>query len=109
MLINCRNNKNLLGRKREEEEEFNMVPLSAMLPQSVKNATYKLGRVRAFNWHCNMIRTGSKGKEEKEFYTDPLSVVLMQSVKNNTQVLINCNMVLENVKEMWSKLPKRRV
>ncbi len=33
----------------------------------------------------------------------------MQSVKNNTQVLINCNMVLENVKEMWSKLPKRRV
>ncbi len=92
MLINCRNNKNLLGRKRkEEEEEFNMVPLSAfmvqdglqqaefntcplsaMLPQSVKNVTYKLGRVRAFDRHCNMIRTGSKGKEEKEFYTDPL-------------------------------------
>ena len=49
--------------------------------------------------------------------------VLMQSVKNNTQVLINCrnnhkllarvkafdrhcNMVLENVKEMWTETPK---
>lgn len=52
----------------------------------------------------------------------PLSV-LTQSVKNNTQVLINCrnnkkllarvkafdrhcNMVLENVKEMWTEVPK---
>ena len=51
----------------------------------------------------------------------PLSV-LMQSVKQNTQVLINCrnnhkllarvkafdrhcNMVLENVKEMWTETP----
>merc|ERR1712213_269784 len=63
-----------------------------------------------------------KQKEEEEFKTGPLSV-LMQSVKNNTQVLINCrnnrkllgrvkafdrhcNMVLENVKEMWTELPK---
>lgn len=47
----------------------------------------------------------------------------MQSVKNNSQVLINvrnnhkllarvkafdrhCNMVLENVKEMWTEIPK---
>ena len=60
--------------------------------------------------------------EEEEFNTGPLSV-LTQSVKNNTQVLINCrnnkkllgrvkafdrhcNMVLENVKEMWTELPK---
>ncbi len=51
--------------------------------------------------------------------------VLKQSVKNNTQVPIywrnnkkllgvktfdqHCNMVLENVKEMWTKLPKMRV
>ncbi|KAG6507267.1 hypothetical protein ZIOFF_032609 [Zingiber officinale] len=52
----------------------------------------------------------------------PLSV-LMMSVKNNTQVLINCrnnkkllgrvrafdrhcNMVLENVREMWTEVPK---
>ncbi|CAA0832016.1 Small nuclear ribonucleoprotein family protein [Striga hermonthica] len=58
--------------------------------------------------------------EEEEFHTGPLSV-LMMSVKNNTQVLINCrnnrkllghvrafdrhcNMVLENVREMWTEL-----
>ncbi len=61
-------------------------------------------------------------REQEEFNTGPLSV-LTQSVKNNTQVLINCrnnkkllgrvkafdrhcNMVLENVKEMWTELPK---
>uniref|UniRef100_A0A1B0AAE5 Small nuclear ribonucleoprotein Sm D2 n=1 Tax=Glossina pallidipes TaxID=7398 RepID=A0A1B0AAE5_GLOPL len=61
-------------------------------------------------------------QEEEEFNTGPLSV-LTQSVKNNTQVLINCrnnkkllgrvkafdrhcNMVLENVKEMWTELPR---
>ncbi|TVU15186.1 hypothetical protein EJB05_38693, partial [Eragrostis curvula] len=61
-------------------------------------------------------------KEEEEFSTGPLSV-LMMSVKNNTQVLINCrnnkkllgrvrafdrhcNMVLENVREMWTEVPK---
>lgn len=57
--------------------------------------------------------------EEKEFEDGPLSV-LLQSVRQNTQVLINCrnnhkllcrvkafdrhcNMVLENVKEMWTE------
>ncbi|XP_053435035.1 small nuclear ribonucleoprotein Sm D2-like [Nycticebus coucang] len=61
-------------------------------------------------------------KQEEEFNTGPLSV-LTQSVKNNTQVLINCcnnkkllgqvkafdrhcNMVLENVKEMRTEVPK---
>lgn len=61
--------------------------------------------------------------EEEEFNTGPLSL-LTQSVKNNTQVLINCrnnrkllgrvkafdrhcNMVLENVKEMWTETPKK--
>lgn len=60
--------------------------------------------------------------EEEEFNTGPLSI-LTESVRNNTQVLINCrnnkkllgrvkafdrhcNMVLENVKEMWTELPK---
>ncbi|KAL9268665.1 putative small nuclear ribonucleoprotein Sm D2 [Drosera capensis] len=60
--------------------------------------------------------------EQEEFNTGPLSV-LMMSVKNNTQVLINCrnnkkllgrvrafdrhcNMVLENVREMWTEVPK---
>jgi small nuclear ribonucleoprotein D2 len=60
--------------------------------------------------------------EDEEFATGPMSV-LTQSVKNNTQVLINCrnnrkllarvkafdrhcNMVLENVKEMWTEVPK---
>ena len=63
-----------------------------------------------------------KKSEEEEFATGPLSV-LTQSVKSNTQVLINCrnnkkllgrvkafdrhcNMVLENVKEMWTEVPK---
>eukprot|EP01123_Difflugia_compressa_P012645 TRINITY_DN5500_c0_g1_i1.p1 TRINITY_DN5500_c0_g1~~TRINITY_DN5500_c0_g1_i1.p1 ORF type:complete len:123 (+),score=35.29 TRINITY_DN5500_c0_g1_i1:43-411(+) len=62
-------------------------------------------------------------REEKEaFEKGPLSI-LNQSVKNQTQVLINvrnnkkllgrvkafdrhCNMVLENVREMWSEVPK---
>nr|XP_003919759.1 small nuclear ribonucleoprotein Sm D2-like [Saimiri boliviensis boliviensis] len=61
-------------------------------------------------------------REEEELNTGPLSV-LTQSVKNSTQVLINCrnnkqllgrvkafhrhcNMVLENVKEMWTEVPK---
>mmetsp|Transcript_17318 Transcript_17318/g.28967 ORF Transcript_17318/g.28967 Transcript_17318/m.28967 type:complete len:112 (-) Transcript_17318:94-429(-) len=60
--------------------------------------------------------------EEKEFETGPLSI-LWRSVKENNQVLINCrnnhkllarvkafdrhcNMVLENVKEMWTENPK---
>mmetsp|Transcript_38135 Transcript_38135/g.65883 ORF Transcript_38135/g.65883 Transcript_38135/m.65883 type:complete len:114 (+) Transcript_38135:39-380(+) len=65
---------------------------------------------------------GGEASKEEEFATGPLSV-LMHSVKNNTQVLINvrnnhkllarvkafdrhCNMVLENVKEMWTDVPK---
>jgi len=61
-------------------------------------------------------------KEQEEFNTGPLRV-LTDSVKNNTQVLINCrnnkkllgrvkafdrhcNMVLEQVKEMWTEIPK---
>ncbi|XP_024012885.1 small nuclear ribonucleoprotein Sm D2 isoform X3 [Eutrema salsugineum] len=66
--------------------------------------------------------TNNGKTEEEEFNTGPLSV-LMMSVKNNTQVLINCrnnrkllgrvrafdrhcNMVLENVREMWTEVPK---
>eukprot|EP00088_Acartia_fossae_P051942 TRINITY_DN58469_c0_g1_i1.p2 TRINITY_DN58469_c0_g1~~TRINITY_DN58469_c0_g1_i1.p2 ORF type:complete len:113 (-),score=14.10 TRINITY_DN58469_c0_g1_i1:282-620(-) len=62
-------------------------------------------------------------REEEEFNNGPLSV-LRQSVKNNTQILINCrnnrkllarvkafdrhcNMVLENVKEMWTEAPRK--
>jgi len=62
-------------------------------------------------------------REEKDaFEKGPLSI-LNQSVKNQTQVLINvrnnkkllgrvkafdrhCNMVLENVREMWTEVPK---
>jgi len=60
--------------------------------------------------------------EEEELNKGPLSV-LAESVRTNTQVLINCrnnkkllgrvkafdrhcNMVLENVKEMWTEVPK---
>ncbi|KAL3901841.1 MAG: hypothetical protein SGCHY_000312 [Lobulomycetales sp.] len=60
--------------------------------------------------------------EEQEFNTGPLSL-LTQSVKTGSQILINCrnnrkllcrikafdrhfNMVLENVKEMWTETPK---
>ena len=61
-------------------------------------------------------------KEKEEFQTGPMSL-LLQAVKANTQVLINCrnnrkllarvkafdrhcNMVLENVREMWTETPK---
>ena len=63
-----------------------------------------------------------KKKEEEEFQTGPMSV-LTNSVKGNSQVLIfcrnnkkllarvkafdrHCNMVLENVKEMWTEVPR---
>ncbi|CAF0755736.1 unnamed protein product [Didymodactylos carnosus] len=63
-----------------------------------------------------------KQREEEEFRTGPLSL-LTDAVKNNTQVLIacrnnrkllarvkafdrHCNMVLENIKEMWHETPK---
>ncbi|KAI3416063.1 putative small nuclear ribonucleoprotein Sm D2 [Globodera pallida] len=62
-------------------------------------------------------------KEQEEFNLGPLSV-LTHSVRNHAQVLINCrnnkkllgrvkafdrhcNMVLEDVKEMWTELPKK--
>lgn len=65
---------------------------------------------------------GPDEEREEEFSTGPLSL-LMQSVKNNTQVLINvrnnhkllarvkafdrhCNMVLTDVKEIWTEQPK---
>ncbi|KAL5129480.1 putative small nuclear ribonucleoprotein Sm D2 [Glycine soja] len=66
-----------------------------------------------------ILLTAGKNEEE-EFNTEPL-FVLMMSVKNNTQVLINCqnnkkllgrvrafdrncNMVLENVREIWTEV-----
>eukprot|EP00164_Ancoracysta_twista_P002339 GFYU01003090.1.p1 GENE.GFYU01003090.1~~GFYU01003090.1.p1 ORF type:complete len:114 (-),score=31.56 GFYU01003090.1:50-391(-) len=74
------------------------------------------------------IRASGKGddkperNEEEEFQQGPLSL-LTESVKTQSQVLINCrnnhkllarvkafdrhcNMVLENVKEMWTEIPK---
>jgi small nuclear ribonucleoprotein D2 len=83
-------------------------------------------RVCALEAHAASARAccaaAQERNEEEEFTTGPLSV-LTQSVKNNTQVLINCrnnkkllgrvrafdrhcNMVLENVKEMWTEMPK---
>ncbi|KAN0001013.1 hypothetical protein ACTFIZ_001460 [Dictyostelium cf. discoideum] len=63
-----------------------------------------------------------KPDDSNDFDKGPLSI-LMDSVNNNTQVLINvrnnkkllgrvrafdrhCNMVLENVKEIWTEVPK---
>ena len=75
-------------------------------------------------WQEEFYASKEDKDEREEFETGPLSV-LMQSVKNNTQVLINCrnnhkllarvkafdrhcNMVLENVKEIWTENPKKR-
>ena len=63
-----------------------------------------------------------EGGTEDEFATGPLSL-LLHSMRTNSQVLINvrnnhkllarvkafdrhCNMVLENVKEVWTEVPK---
>ena len=65
---------------------------------------------------------GGEPSEEEKFANGPLSL-LLRAVKENTQVLINCrnnhkllarvkafdrhcNMVLENVREMWTEAPK---
>jgi len=62
--------------------------------------------------------------EKEEFQSGPLSI-LTDAVKDNTQILINCrnnrkllarvkafdrhcNMVLEEVKEMWTTTPKKK-
>merc|ERR1712146_520996 len=64
----------------------------------------------------------AKPEEKDNFDVGPLSV-LQKCVKDNSQVLVNCrnnrkilgrvkafdrhcNMVLENVKEMWTEMPK---
>ncbi|EAL64772.1 LSM domain-containing protein [Dictyostelium discoideum AX4] len=70
-----------------------------------------------------MSRMNDETMEDKpDDSNGPLSI-LMDSVNNNTQVLINvrnnkkllgrvrafdrhCNMVLENVKEIWTEVPK---
>ncbi|KAI9023315.1 Sm-like ribonucleoprotein [Hyaloraphidium curvatum] len=63
-----------------------------------------------------------KKLEEEEFNTGPLSMLTM-AVKNGNQILVSCrnnrkllgrvkafdrhmNLVLENVKEMWTEVPK---
>jgi small nuclear ribonucleoprotein D2 len=68
------------------------------------------------------VRPPPSGTEQEELAKGPLSV-LMKSVKHNTQVLINLrnnhkllarvrafdrhfNMVLENVRELWTEVPK---
>ena len=71
---------------------------------------------------CNNKQCQCDQCQEEQFETGPLSI-LTQAVRGNTQILINCrnnrkllarvkafdrhfNMVLENVKEMWSEVPK---
>ncbi|KAJ3156273.1 mRNA splicing protein [Geranomyces michiganensis] len=71
---------------------------------------------------ADMTEEELQALEESEFQNGPLSV-LTQSVKNNSQILImcrnnrkllarvkafdrHCNMVLENVKEMWTETPR---
>jgi len=80
--------------------------------------------------HTKRVRMASRRDEDVEpeepvedFSTGPLSV-LLNSVQNNTQVLINvrnnkkllarvkafdrhCNMVLEDVQELWTEMPKK--
>ncbi|KAF5931367.1 hypothetical protein HYC85_032240 [Camellia sinensis] len=94
---------------------------------SAPSKKQKNSRNRALEWERELIcrpmdEDATVKNEEEEFSTGPLSV-LMMSVKNNTQVLINCrnnkkllgrvrafdrhcNMVLENVREMWTEVPK---
>merc|ERR1711981_208963 len=71
---------------------------------------------------ANALAEADKQTEEEQFRTGPLSV-LTEAMRANSQVLINvrnnkkllgrikafdrhCNMVLENVKEMWTEVPK---
>merc|ERR1712147_599409 len=71
---------------------------------------------------ANAAAEADKQSEEEQFRAGPLSV-LTEAMRANSQVLINvrnnkkllgrikafdrhCNMVLENVKEMWTELPK---
>lgn len=80
---------------------------------------FKLQRESSIN---TMATEAEVAAEAEEFQKGPLSV-LLSSVRNNSQVLINlrnnhkllgrvkafdrhCNMVLENVTEMWTEKPR---
>ncbi|GJN02329.1 hypothetical protein PR202_ga19668 [Eleusine coracana subsp. coracana] len=99
-----------------------MEPATSILDPLTVEANKEGGGMGRLRGDEAMADENAGKKEEEEFSTGPLSV-LMMSVKNNTQVLINCrnnkkllgrvrafdrhcNMVLENVREMWTEVPK---
>mmetsp|Transcript_22737 Transcript_22737/g.57909 ORF Transcript_22737/g.57909 Transcript_22737/m.57909 type:complete len:108 (-) Transcript_22737:1401-1724(-) len=71
---------------------------------------------------AQQVQVDPEKRDEELFSTGPYSI-LTQSVKENTQVLVNCrnnrkllgrvkafdrhcNLVMENVKELWTEFPK---
>ncbi|KAI4904806.1 hypothetical protein NFI96_026882 [Prochilodus magdalenae] len=112
--------------QKREEEEFNTGPLS-VLTQSVKNNTQVLincrnnkkllGRVKAFDSKAVLggdvpaVRVSVMGPLPGKWIRD----VVMKSCRSrwaevpHSVCLVgfrHCNMVLENVKEMWTEVPK---
>lgn len=88
---------------RQEEEEFNTGPLS-VLTQSVKNNTQVLincrnnkkllGRVKAFDRHCNMVLERYYFVFVSRFYYS--KITLFKKL---------CHLSL-SVKEMWTEIPR---
>ncbi|KAJ7977571.1 Small nuclear ribonucleoprotein Sm D2 [Quillaja saponaria] len=79
---------------KNEEEEFNTGPLSVLM-MSVKNNTQDFPEV---HYACTMV-----------WYSDQVLI----NCRNNKKLLgrvrafdRHCNMVLENVREMWTEVPK---
>jgi small nuclear ribonucleoprotein D2 len=95
-----------------------LIPPLTFFPFAAPRTVFRSGAGKKDSFYAEK----EEKDEQKEFETGPLSI-LMTSVKQNTQVLINCrnnhkllarvkafdrhcNMVLENVKEMWTEVPK---
>lgn len=100
--------------QKREEEEFNTGPLS-VLTQSVKNNTQVLincrnnkkllGRVKAFDRYLYLNHNNNNNNILIVF---SYLIILLKREKSLIPFLLfrHCNMVLENVKEMWTEVPK---
>ena len=93
---------------KQEEQEFNTGPLS-VLTQSVKNNT----QVSVSTLKCRLALLAILILLTNCCPTLPFRIQVLINCRNNKKLLArvkafdrHCNMVLENVKELWTEVPK---
>ncbi|KAK7846808.1 putative small nuclear ribonucleoprotein sm d2 [Quercus suber] len=101
---------------KNEEEEFNTGPLSVLM-MSVKNNTQGQYFKLLFCWFSPELDSIMQVTRPDRFIVDCFFVSCLTKVlincRNNKKLLgrvrafdRHCNMVLENVREMWTEVPK---